>query len=132
MPPTLDRMKTVYLARIVLAFIAAALWLPALVYLRAQTPAEMFGARFPLLLTVPLTIFVAVPAFLAMRARVSLVLCAAMGMAIGALGALLFLLTTHWEAAVNWAPAFFGCGLVSSLLFWVIGVWRNREPSSAV
>jgi len=125
-------MKPVSFARIVLGFIAAALWLPGLLYILASSPAEEFAARPPLLFTVPLTVFFAVPAFLFLKKRPSFLLCVSAGAAIGGIGALLFLLTTHLEAALNWAPALIGCGLVSSVLFWLVAIWRNRDNSNAV
>ena len=125
-------MKTVRMLRVVLGFLVAALWLPVFTYLQAPTPADEFFARAPLVLTVPLTLFVAVPMFLMLKQHASFLVCVLSGAVVGAIGALLFMLVTHWEAGINWAPALVGCGVISSVLFWVVAIWRSDVGHHAV
>ena len=114
-------------SRIVLGFAVAALWLPAVIYLRAEDSTEQFFARVPLLVTTTFTLFVAVPAYLLLRQKATLAACLAAGFLIGALGLALFTLTTHWQAGVGWAPAFLTVGPISAAAFWVVGLWGNDE-----
>ena len=110
-------------ARVVLGFVVAALWLPAIglfmdwysgVWARAST-----------LLSVPLTVFVAVPIYLVVRKRISFLICAFAGVGIGALGALPWALDGNTRAAMNLAPILMVVGFISSILFWLIAVWKN-------
>lgn len=125
-------MKTVRILRVVFGFLVAALWLPVVTYLRAPTPGEEFFARAPLVLTVPLTLFVAVPVFLVLKQRASFLVCVLAGAVVGAVGAILFLLVTNWEAGINWAAALVGCGVISSVLFWLVAIWRSDAGHHAV
>ena len=76
--------------------------------------------------TAPLTLFVAVPLFYLTRKRVTFWRCVLGGLAVGAVGALLFLLTTNVLAARNWSPFLIAAGPLSSLIFWLVGVWKNE------
>ena len=77
-------------------------------------------------LTVPLTLFVAVPTYWFFREHVGLLACMIVGVGIGAIGCLLFWAATNTLAALNWAPLLLGAGLVSSVLFWFVALWRNE------
>ena len=112
--------------RLVLAFMVAALWLPLLAVAVSPSFVESMAALVAAL-TVPLTLFVAVPTYWFFRRRVGLLACMTAGAAIGAIGCLLFWAATNTLAALNWAPLLLGAGLVSSLLFWFVGLWRNER-----
>ena len=83
------------------------------------------------LYTIPLTIFVAAPLYYFNRKRVTFWLCVIAGVAIGVVGSLLFLVTTNPLAALNWSPLLIGSGLLSSIVFWVVGVWKNGNLTAA-
>jgi putative effector of murein hydrolase len=114
------------MTRVVLGFAVAALWLPVLLYFTAGD----YGAFWLFMtasFTVPLTLFVAVPLYYFWRRRITFWRCILAGFAIGAIGALAFLAMTHPEAALNWSPGLIGSGVVTSLVFWFIAVWKNGD-----
>jgi hypothetical protein len=110
--------------RIVVGFLAAALWLP-LFSLATSGPYGGFWFGMTAMFTVPLTLLVAVPLFYLWRRRITFWRCLLAGLAIGIIGAALFLLLTNPLAARNWSPLLIGAGVLSSLVFWAIAIWRN-------
>jgi hypothetical protein len=116
--------------RLILGFAAAALWLPILSY---ATSGIYGGFWFGMIAfyTIPLTVLVATPLYYFNRKRVTFWLCVIAGVAVGVLGALLFLVMTNPLAALNWSPLLIGSGLLSSIVFWVVGVWKNGNLTAA-
>ncbi len=114
------------MVRLILGFVSAAMWLP--VYLYFTTGAErQWTFVLTCAFTVPLTAFVAAPAFYFVRRHVDLLLCTAFGAFIGALCSIMFVNTfADMQSAVDKILMFMAIGLFSSLLFWAIGVWGNR------
>ena len=112
------------MVRIVVGFLAAALWLP-LLSLATSGPYGGFWFGMTAIFTVPLTLLVAVPLFYLWRRRITFWRCLLAGLAIGIIGAALFLLVTNPLAARNWSPLLAVAGVLSSLVFWAIAVWRN-------
>jgi len=113
--------------RIVLGFAAAAMWLP-LLQLMAGELADGYGLFWfgmTAMFMVPLTVLVAVPLFYVWRRRITFWRCVFAGLVIGIVGAVIFLLTTNPLAALNWSPLLILVGVLSSLVFWVVAVWRN-------
>jgi hypothetical protein len=110
--------------RLVCGLFVAALWLPVLL-LATSGPYGKFWFLMTAFYTVPLTLIVAAPLVYFFRHRLSLLSCLACGLGVGFLGALTFLSTTNYLAALNWGPALIVSGVVSSLLFWIVGVWGN-------
>jgi hypothetical protein len=104
--------------------LVAALWLPVVLYFTSG-PYAKFGFFITAFYTVPLTLFVAAPLVYLLRYCLSLALCLASGLAIGVAGTLMVLATTNRLFAWNASLVLMLCGLVSSLIFWVVGVWRN-------
>jgi hypothetical protein len=115
------------MVRIVLGFIAAALWLPVLELVAGEISGGYgrFWFGMTAMFTVPLTVLVAVPLFYVWRRRITFWRCVFAGLVIGIIGAGLFLLTTNPLAALNWSPLLIVVGVLSSLVFWAIAVWRN-------
>jgi hypothetical protein len=111
--------------RLVLGFVVAALWLPAYAYVLSRSLVES-GAVLVAMFTVPLTLFVAAPLYWALRERVGFLACICAGLCVGAIGCLLFWLSTNTLAALNWSPLLLAAGLVSSFLFWVVALWGNK------
>jgi len=112
------------MVRILGGLLAAALWLPVIEYLSGGG----YGAFWAVstgLFTVPLTLLVATPFVFFSRHNLSLARCAISGLTVGAVGAVLFAACTNIQAGLNWAPLLIGCGVVSGLVFWLAGVWRN-------
>lgn len=116
--------------RIVVAFTAAALWFPSLSYFLSGEYGPFWFLMIALY-TVPLTLLVAAPLYYFNRKRITFLFCVLAGLGIGLLGALSFWSMTNRLAAQNWAPLLIGTGLVSSVLFWVIGIWRNSRLPKA-
>ena len=116
------------MARLIVGFVVAALWLPALTFALSEAYWNMFWAGAVGAFTVPLTLLVALPLFLILRRRYWLRFWhyAIFGLSVGVVGAAVFWLTTNGLAALNWLPVFLIAGLVSSVVFWVVGVWRNN------
>src|SRR5262245_3044048 len=110
--------------RLIYGLVVAGLWLPVLLFFTSG-PYGKFWFVMTGCFTVPVTAVLAAPLVFVFRYRLSLQLCLACGLGAGVLGTLIFLATTNPLAARNWAPAFVLTGLVSSLLFWGVGVWRN-------
>jgi hypothetical protein len=48
------------------------------------------------------------------------------GLVVGLAGVLVFMLMTNALAARNWAPLLIVTGLLCSLVFWLVGVWKNQ------
>ena len=113
------------MTRVILGFAVAALWLPVLSYLTGGVYAE-FWFVMTAAFTVPMTLFVAVPLYYRWRQRVSFVRCLLAGLVIGVIGAVAFLTMTNRQAALNWSPGVVGAGVVSSIIFWVIAIWKNQ------
>jgi hypothetical protein len=113
--------------RIILGFVAAALWLPLLELLAGAVTGGYgrFWFFMTAIFTVPLTILLAVPLFCLWRRRITFWRCVFAGLAIGIVGAVIFLVTTNPLAALNSSPLLIVAGVLSSLVFWVIAVWRN-------
>ena len=115
------------MTRLIVGFVVAALWLPALAFALSESYWNVFWASAVGAFTVPVTLLVALPLFVILRRRYRLRFWhyAIYGLSIGAVGAAAFSLTTNGLAALNWLPVFLIAGLVSSMAFWVVGVWRN-------
>lgn len=113
--------------RVVLGFVVAALWLPAVLYFTDRTYGQ-FLFVMSAIFTVPLVLFVAVPLYYVWRRRITFGRCLASGFVIGALGALAFLAMTNPQAAFNWSPGLISAGAVTSIIFWAIAVWK-RDPA---
>jgi hypothetical protein len=110
--------------RLISGFVITALWLPVL----SLFTSGIYGNFWFWMIacyTVPLTIFVAVPLYYAMRRKINFLFCIVSGIGIGALGSLLFLAMTNWLSFLKWSPLLIFVGLVSSLLFWFVAVWKN-------
>ena len=118
------------MVRIVVGFLAAALWLP-LLSLATSGPYGAFWFGMTAMFTVPLTLLVAVPLFYMWRRRITFWLCLVAGLAIGIIGAALFLLVTNPLAARNWAPLLIVAGVLSSVVFWATAVWRNSTLTNS-
>ena len=110
--------------RIVVAFTVAALWFPSLSYFMSGEYGPFWFFMIALY-TAPLTLLVAVPLHYFNRKRITFLFCVLVGLGIGLLGVLSFWAMSNQLAAQNWAPLLIGTGIVSSVLFWVIGIWRN-------
>jgi hypothetical protein len=115
--------------RVVLGFVVAALWLPSLSLL-IEDWYSAWWVGMVLAWTGPLTIFVAVPLYLLVRKRISFRLCAGAGLCVGLLGAVPWVLENNPKAALNFAPVMMAVGLVSSILFWIIAVWKNAPRAT--
>ena len=118
--------------RLTLGFISAALWLPLLLIIISGKYGEFwFGVVS--FLTVPLTVFVAVPLYIALhkKIRIGLVACITIGFTIGFIGVLLFFFMTHYQAAINWAPSLIVIGTLSGFIFWLVGIYRNEKINNA-
>ena len=112
--------------RVTSGLIAAALWLPilnsAVAHAEDQKPAFLVIAIY----TVPLTLFIAAPLVFLLRRKLTLGRCLLTGALLGIVGALTFWSPYSVKSSLWGAPLVLA-GLLSSLLFWVIGVWRNRN-----
>jgi hypothetical protein len=112
--------------QITVGLVVAALWLQCVLYFTSGGYAQFwFFMVAPF--SVSLTALVAAPLVYLFRRRISFTLCCGFGLTIGLLGSLLFLATTNPLAALHWSPAFLLVGLSSSIIFWSVGVWRNRD-----
>lgn len=110
--------------RVILGFAVAALWLPLLGFLLGKSGEGIWWFNISLLVTGPLTILLAVPAYILLRRRAGLFVCTFGGLAIGALGAIALSLVTHPLAAGNTAPLFVVSGAISGIVFWLVALWR--------
>jgi len=113
------------MVRIVFGFAVAALWLPIVAYATGGVYG-WFWSSMTGIFTIPLTIVLAVPVFYVWRRRITFWRCLTAGLAVGLVGALLFLLMTNPLAALHSLPAFVLAGTFSSTLFWVVAVWNNK------
>ena len=77
--------------------------------------------------TVPLTLLVAVPLYLRIRGQVSFLQCLGAGLVAGLIGVALFYLGTNPLAALNWGVSLVLAGLLSSVVFWLVAVWKNDQ-----
>ena len=117
--------------RLVLGIIAEALWLPILAYVTLGRLGEGYFVILAMF-TVPLTLFVAVPFYLLTKKYFTFLVSIYFGLAIGALVALVYYLNTDPINGVNMAPIFLLLGLISSVLFWIVAIWKNGSPTSKV
>jgi hypothetical protein len=117
------------MVRLILGFIVAALWLPALAYLTSRTVVGSLAGLIALF-TVSLTLVFAVPLYVWLRRRVTFWLCALAGLSVGAIGCVVDWLVTNTLAAINWSPLLLVIGLASGLLFWVVAIWGNNALPS--
>ena len=111
--------------RLVLGLLAAALWFPLLAWQRAQ---ENGWVSFMIvgMFTLPVTLLIAAPLVCFLRRRLSFPLCCAFGIVLGGLLALPDVLLGNWVVARGDALMVIPVRLISSIVFWLIGVWRNR------
>lgn len=116
------------MTRIVLGFIAAAMWLPLLQLIAGEVAGGYgrFWFGMTAMFMVPLTVLFAVPLFYLWRRRITFWRCVFAGLATGIVGAVIFLLTTNPLAALNWSPLLIVVGVLSSLVLWVVAVLKNR------
>lgn len=112
------------MARLILGFLAAALWLPVLMYVTAGGHGEFWFVMIASF-TVPLTLFVAAPLYYFSRRRVTFWACIKVGIALGIVGSLTFLLAIDPHTARIWAPSLLLAGFISSVVFWFVGIWKN-------
>ena len=117
------------MTRLILGFAAAALWLPVLMYVIAGGHGEFWFVMIASF-TVPLTLFVAAPLYYFSRRRVTFWACVMVGLAIGAVGSLTFLLAINPYTARTWAPSLLLAGIISSVIFWIVAIWKNRNLTS--
>lgn len=112
------------MSRIILGFIVAAFWLPLLL---SFSEYGEFWFRMVLLFTAPIIIIFGVPLFILFYSKrnISFMLCAISGIALGLVGCVLFLLLSNTLTAYNVAPLFTLSGLLSGIIFWFVGVWKN-------
>jgi len=121
------------MTRVFLGFAAAALWLPLVSYFTGGVYGQ-FWFVMTASFTVPLTVVFAIPLFFLWRKRITFWRCLLAGLAIGFVGTLAFLVTTHPAAALNWAPGLIGTGVLSSIVFWAVAIWNNdavRGPTNS-
>jgi fluoride ion exporter CrcB/FEX len=81
--------------------------------------------------TVPLTLLLAGPLVYVFRKRLTLARCVTVGFILGMLGSFTFWSPYSLAAFFNWGPLLIVVGVISSLLFWVVGVWGNRDLTKA-
>jgi hypothetical protein len=114
------------MVRVILGFVAAALWLP-LLFLLVEGGNYYGRVWFSMVaaFTIPLTLFAAVPLFYFWRSRITFWRCLLAGVGLGLVGAAAFLLMTNPTAAANWFLGMVGAGVLSSMIFWFIAVWNN-------
>jgi len=112
------------MARLILGFLAAALWLPVLMYVTAGGHGELWFVMVASF-TVPLTLFVAAPLYYFSRRRVTFWACIMVGIALGIVGSLTFLVAIDPHTARMWAPSLLLAGFISSVVFWFVGIWKN-------
>jgi len=113
--------------RLIGGLIVAALWLPVLLYVISRGWEKTFSFLIVAYYTVPLTLLVATPLMYFMRKHLTLGRCLLVGFLLGALGALTFWSPYSLKAMWNWGPLLVAAGVMSSLLFWIVGVWRNSD-----
>ena len=113
--------------RISLGFLAAASWLPLLLYFTSDEFGDFWSVMVAYF-TVPLTVFIAVPLFIVFsrRSNVGAAACLIFGFAVGLVGVLLFWLMTNQQAMLRWAVALVLSGVLSGFVFWIAGVWKNE------
>jgi len=123
--------KAIYVGRILIGFIAAALVAPVVVLL-ADRSFGFFWFTMIGSFSVPLALVVGYPLFIVLRRRgfITLPWCVGAGAIISGLGVLIFGAVTNELAAVNWAPGFLIIGVVSAMAFWLIAVWKNVRPET--
>jgi hypothetical protein len=112
--------------RVVAGLIAAALWLPLAASLLAPGGERVPAFALPALYTVPLTAVIAAPLVYFFRRNLSFIRCCIVGLGIGTVGALTFWSPYSNAALLSWGPTLVAAGLLSSVVFWVVGIWRNR------
>jgi len=112
------------MTRVFLGFAAAALWLPLVSYFTGGVYGQ-FWFVMTASFTLPLTVVLAIPLFFLWRRRITFWRCLLAGLAIGLVGALAFLAMTNLAAALNWSPGLIGAGVLSSIVFWAVGIWNN-------
>lgn len=112
--------------RLILGLIFAALWLPTLAFFTSGIYGR-FWFSMTAAFTVALTVFVAVPLYWVLRKKANLLVCAIAGVLVGLVGSVVFSLTANFSGLVflNWSPAMIVAGLMSGMIFWFVGLWRN-------
>ena len=118
------------ISRLVAGLIVAAFWFPVCLYFRDDRYGPL-GFILAASFTVPITLFVAAPLVYFLRGRLSFWLCCVLGVVLGSLGLVPNMLAGNWGAARNIGLTMMLVGLVSSMLFWVVGVWRNGDLTCA-
>jgi|HubBroStandDraft_1064217.scaffolds.fasta_scaffold268541_1 hypothetical protein len=113
--------------RLAFALGVAALWLPLLASWRAQDGYRGTGFLITGGFTVPITLLVAAPLVYVFRRRLSFLLSCLFGIALSLIGLLPDLITGHWGVANGLAQIIVPAGLISSMLFWLVGVRGNRD-----
>jgi hypothetical protein len=113
--------------RLIGGLLVAALWLPSLLYFVSRGWEKEFSSFIVAYYTVPLTLVVAGPLVYILRKKLTLARCLTVDLLLGVLGALTFWSPYSLKAMLNWGPLLMVVGVVSSFLFWVVGVWRNRD-----
>jgi hypothetical protein len=113
--------------RLIGGLLVAALWLPALLYIVSRGWEREFSFLIVAYYTIPLTLLVAGPLVYIQRKKLTLVRCLTVGLLLGTLGAFTFWSPYSLKAMFNWGPVLMFVGVISSLLFWVVSVWRNRD-----
>lgn len=116
--------------RLFLGFCCAALSMPTFVYLVGIVKGGSAHIAFIMtaLFTMPLTFFVAVPLYFFARSQITFLRCILFGATIGLFGALIdYYWTRNFLAAKNIAPIMIGFGIVSSAVFWIVGIWKNNN-----
>ena len=113
--------------RIIGGLVVAALWLPLLLYIVSKSWEKQFSLLIVGFYTVPLTLLIAGPFVYFLRRKLTLARCLITGALLGTLGALTFWSPYSLTAMFNWGPLLVVVGIISSFLFWVVGVWGNRD-----
>lgn len=117
--------------RIIGGLIVAALWLPCLLYVMSRGWERKVSSLIVACYSVPLTLLVAAPFVYFLRRKLTLVRCLTVGLLLGTLAALTLWSPYSPKAMFNWGPLQVLAGVVSSLLFWAVGVWRNHDLTHA-
>jgi hypothetical protein len=115
------------MTRLILAFISAAFFVPTITLFTSDGYFRLQGFALIAIFTVPLTVIGAAPLYVVFRKSITIWLCMVAGFSLGLVGSLIFLLMTNPKAYLNWLPAFLFAGWSSSVVFWLVGIWRNRN-----
>src|SRR5688572_14503455 len=118
------RLHPFKMVRLVFGFLVAALWLPLVAWLASPSLVESLAGPIAAM-SVSLTLLVAAPSFWLVRRRVGLRGCLLGGLAVSALGSVLFWAATNTPAVLSWGPFILAGALVSASFFWFVALWRN-------